>query len=171
MFHSATLRAVAPPSVTSPRTADVWRAHPGYIGAWFVDVVLAGGLGLSALLSDPVRYSSPAYLFMRNTPGGIPTWGAALLFGAVLLVVGACSRAQLYALILTGGTAIYLLLATWIALSAVTDARASWWGPILFLGIAIWHGTQSNEHRRSANAMIAAAAAVAARSEPEGDPA
>lgn len=101
-------------------------------------VVLAGMIGLTFVLGDPLRTSAPVYASLRDY-GGVSVWGCGYLaVTVVLLVAWRWLRHGLFLAYLLAASG-YLLLAVALAKPAWDQATVSWLAAVVFAWLAWVH--------------------------------
>lgn len=118
------------------RSEGPWPRNTVAVPATFVAVTGWDGLGYT--LGPPGWSASPSLAAFAVYPGGIRSYGVALLTVCALLAVGLHSHdLRLVRLGLAGCVAVYLTLSLTVLGSWAIDGIAAWGGPSKGLGLAM----------------------------------
>lgn len=126
--------------VLSART--VWRDDLRHVANHLATVALTCALGVAPLVSDPSRFSGPAFGTLRNTIG-MYGWGAATLIGGLLLLAAMAGNARAVRWALFGTGVLHLVTAVGFVFAQSASPDASPLGWLLFGGLALRHAMQA----------------------------
>lgn len=105
-------------------------------------------LGLITFASPPQRWSAAAFRPFLDTPGGMWTWGSAFLLGGTGLGLSALASRQVQRAAFLVICALYGVMFLWLSYAALVDPKASLWGPVFVLVLALHVGNIAEGHYR-----------------------
>lgn len=94
-------------------------------------------LGLTCLLSDPLRFTAAAFSALRDDPGGLTSWSTALVVAALVIAGGLVLGPATTRVSLLLVAVVHVFLTVGFVEAYAADPAASPWGWVWFGAFAL----------------------------------